>query len=497
MNEVINGRYSISIDLGTGSCKVCALDERGMIAASAGKVYTTHSPHQGWAEQDPGDWLKAVSGAVSELGAKIELGEVALITLTGAAHIAVLLDGSDRPVRRALLWSDQRSRSEAERLRSECGNFILSHSLNNVTTSWTLPHLVWVREQESEVWKAMRRICLSKDFILLALTGERKTDPATAMSAMLYDAANGCWSERLCALAGIDLSILPEVVPADHIAGTVTALAAKEFGLPEGIPVFNGTLDSATETYGAGATCRGDIVIRVGTAGGIHLIKDSPSPDAQLLTYPFPKGGLWYSQAGTNAAGSAISWAVTAAGGTRIAADYEAFSRMASTVPAGADGLLFHPFLAGERTPYWDPELRGTFTGASLRHGKEHFARSVLEGVAFSLCDASLAICDRSSLPACIRVVGGGGADPLLMEILSTTLDRELLVLGGIDSAFGAALFGQRCSGRATVPIEKQPIRTDCIKPKLEDSDAYAEAFGRYRRGCTHLQELYRDGITL
>lgn len=490
-----NPRLAMSIDLGTSSCKVCVLDMRGRVVAAESSGYPTYSPHSGWAEQNPEDWLEAVSESVKKARIRIEREgipfEVLSITLTSAAHIAVLLDDSGLPLRRALLWSDQRSRAEADRLRESRGDFIFGCGFNNVSTSWTLPHLVWIRDQDPSNWEKAKRICLSKDFILHRLTGEWKTDPATAVSAMLCDAGAGAWSMELCSLASIESSMLPEIVPADSIGGYVTPAAAERFGLTAGIPVVVGTLDSATETYGAGAAAAGDLVIRIGTAGGIHLVKADPSPDPRLLTYPFPSGGLWYSQAGTNSAGSAISWAVAAAGGGRTSADFDSFSRVAASAPAGCDGLLFHPYLSGERTPYWNPSLRGTFSGVSFRHGREHFARAVLEGVAFSLCDAFQAIAGSLEDKRIVRVVGGGCADGLLMEILSSALGRELLPLRGIDSSYGGALFGLRREGRGSgtpeIPSSGRPI----VLPRPDLASAYGEAFSNYKRISSHLSSLY------
>ncbi len=488
--------YSLGIDLGTSSCKVCAVDRQGRTAGTASSGYETHSPHSGWAEQDPADWIEAISAAAAKLwkDGGIDPGSVVRVTLTSAAHIGVLVDGKSLPVRRALLWSDQRSREEADRLRADHGEYILAHGFNNVSTSWTLPHLVWIREREPEVWGNVKGMFLSKDYLLYKLTGEKKTDPATAVSALLYDAVSNQWSEKLCSLAGIDPRVLPAVTPAGEVAGYLSKEGGKVLGLQAGLPVFNGTLDSAMETYGAGAAESGDFVIRVGTAGGIHVIKAEPSPNAKLLTYPFPVKGLWYSQAGTSSAGSAVAWAVTSAGGAKSPEEFRAFGREAEKAPAGADGLLFHPYLSGERTPYWEPTLRGTFSGASFRHRKAHFARAVLEGIAYSLCDAFIAITERSSIPDRVRVVGGGTLEPLLMEILSSVLGRTLIAMKNVDSAYGAALFGLHAGGtRSPSESESREDSVSFVSPNAKDSAAYEKAFENYRSACPHLLAMYRE----
>lgn len=500
----------LGLDLGTSSCKICALDPTGTIVATASEPYRTLSPRDGWAEQDPASWLEALKSAAGKLlgDGAIDPARVAAIALTSAAHIGVLQDSDDRPLRPALLWSDQRSAAQAAALRAECGDDILRITLNNVSTSWTLAHLAWVREEEAALWSRVARICLSKDYLLHWLTGRWVTDPATAVSAMLLDARSGVWSDELRALVGLQDIALPELAAPEAVVGTILPGPAGELGLPAGVPVVNGTLDSATETYGAGAVAAGDFVIRVGTAGGIHTVKDRPLADPRLLTYPHPVSGLWYSQGGTNAAGSAIAWALDAAGLPRSGAGFDQFSSLAASAPAGSDGLTFHPYLSGERTPYWDPALRGTAAGLSFRHGAAHLARAVIEGVAFSLKDAFLAVLasdggpsGATRAPRRIRVVGGGVSDPLLMQILSSALDLELQLLAGVDSAYGAALLAMRRGGVAAAPGPDQAgkgrldVADRIVSPLEADVPVYRRAFAAYRERAAALRQMYQNMV--
>ena len=489
-------KLSLGIDLGTSSCKFCAVDPRGRIVGVASSGYPTFSPFSGWAEQNPRDWIEAAASAAAALweSGSVDPRSVERITLTSAAHIAAPTDADGVPVRHALLWSDQRSKAEAESLRRAYGEYIMARGYNNVSTSWSLPHLVWVREREPEVWGKVRMIFLSKDYLLFKLTGERVTDPATAVSAMLYDGPSMQWSEKLCSLADIDVRALPAVRPPQEVAGHLTKEGRRILRLEEGIPVFNGTLDSATETFGAGAVAPGDLVIRIGTAGGIHIIKETPSPNPRLLTYPFPLNGLWYSQAGTSSAGSAIAWAVTSEGGAKSPDGFRSFGQKAARAPAGSLGLLFHPFLSGERTPYWEPGLRGTFTGASFQHTDAHFARAVLEGVAFSLCDAFAAIMENQPIPDQVRVVGGGTREPVLLEILSATLGVRLQAMPQVDSAYGAALLGLHADGSLrTRGGEPDGGAASTVFPDQALSDTYKKMFEKYRIVAGHLLSLYRD----
>ena len=487
--------YFLGVDVGTSSCKVCVIDASGRTIGNAGYGYRTYSPADGWAEQEPSDWLVAVVRAVHKVieETRIDPSRVRLLTLTSAAHIGVLADGDGKPLRRAILWNDQRSSEEAQELANTHGELILARTFNRVSTTWTLSHLAWVRKHEPEVWRQVRRIYLSKDFIMQWLTGETSSDPATALSSLLYDAVSHSWSEQLCELAGFSPDILPTVRPANAVCGSLLPRIAHALHLPLGTPVVNGTLDSGAENYGAGACRPGDFVIRLGTAGGVHLVKSEPRPDPRLITYPHPVDRLWYSQAGTNAAGSSIAWAANALGGM-AEYTYAELIDMASRVPPGCDGLLFHPFLSGERCPYWDSLIRGNFSGISFRHGPGHFARAVMEGVVFSLKDAFLAIVEEAVQADNIRVVGGGIANPLLTEILSDVLGRSLILLPQADSAYGAALLGFSMA-------EHEGSNTPCGRPEAGDSvrvlprkayqDIYEDAFAAYRDLCSHLQAVY------
>ena len=488
-----NAAYALGIDLGTSSCKLCLVDETGCIKCVASAGYRTHSPHSGWAEQDPADWLIALRRAAEMLHAQAggAIKGIICISLTSAAHIGVLMDHEGRALRKALLWSDQRSHEEAAGLAQTCGQAIFEKTCNWPSTSWTLPHFLWVKNHEPGLWESVERAALSKDYLLHHLTSRWVSDPATAVSSMLCNAGRFCWSQELCAMLGLSDSMLPRIAGAGDEAGRLNRQGAAMLGLAEGIPVINGALDSATETFGAGAALPGDFVIRIGTAGGIHVIKKDPEPDRKLLTYPYPLGSLWYSQAGTNSAGSAIAWALRPAGIETKAEPYAAFGALASQAPAGCEGLIFHPYLSGERTPYWDSRLRATFSGASFQHGREHFARAVLEGVAFSLYDAFLTLAADRKIPPAIKIVGGGSRDPLLLSILSSLLKRELHAQKQVDSAYGAALFGLLSLGHAGPGPLKDIPAEDIYLPDHGDAKIYEEGFKMYRRQAEHLQKMY------
>lgn len=490
-----DSEYMLGIDLGTSECKACLVSHDGEIAASARYPYPTHCPAPAWAEQEPDDWLAAVRAVTGKVLATTGLppSRIAGLSFSSAAHIGVLLDQHNRPVRRAILWNDQRSAEEAAWLARRHSTEILSLTYQGVSTTWLLPHLLWLRAKEPENWARVRRLMLSKDYVIERLTGHALTDPATAVSSLLYDAISGQWSSDLCALAGISPESLPEVRPATTVAGRLTEAAAAPLGLLSGTPIVLGTLDSAAEMYGAGALRSGNCVLRLATAGGLQLVVSRPQPDPRLITYPHPLAPLWYCQAGTNSCASAVRWASQALTGGQTV-NYEQWDEWAAAVPPGCGGLLFHPYLMGERAPYWDPGLRASFVGITIQHGPGHFARAVYEGAAFSVRDAFSVLTDLGVSDDPLTALGGGALSRLWVQIMADVLGRSLLVAPGIDSSYGAALLGLVGLGMVAEPHAVAITRWGsgtAIAPIPENQALYDRLFGAYLRVHNQLAPLY------
>lgn len=436
----------LGIDLGTSRCKAALVRPDGSLAGTAASAIPTLHPAPGWAEQNPEDWMSAVANAVRPLWAdsNARASDVAGLVLTSAAHIGVLLDARDAPLRPAILWNDQRSTAEVAALEAEAGAEILARTCQAVSTSWTLPHLVWVQRNEPDTWRKVSRVALSKDCVAFRLTGHMVTDPATAVSALLLDVGSGTWSPSLCALAGLRTDQLPAIRPVRSVAGQLTAAAAAHLGLSSGLPVVNGTLDSATEQLAAGIVSPGAELIRLATAGGIQRVVDGPAPDRRRITYPHAVEPVWYCQAGTNTCGAAVDWAATAFTAPGTGADIRQWDAVAAEAPDGSGGVLFHPYLAGERAPHWDGKLRGSFIGLGLHHDRAHMARAVYEGTAYAIRDAMTALPPAAGgeIAPPPAVVGGGTRSALWAEILAHVLNRPLRVVSDADSAYGAALLG-------------------------------------------------------
>jgi xylulokinase len=487
--------FVLGIDLGTSECKVCLVTAEGDVVRVAREGYPTHSPGPAWAEQDPADWLRAVTAATRRLVAEtgIRAQAIAGLALTSAAHIGVLLDAQGAPVRRALLWNDQRSSGEVAELEQAHGDEILRRTYQAVSTSWTLPHLIWVRRHDPEAWGRTRRVLLSKDYLAAWLTGCAVTDPATAVSSQLYDVTTGDWSPELCAMVGLPPGALPPIRAATARAGELTAEAADRLGLAAGTPVVVGTLDSATELLAASVLDPGQCMVRLATAGGVQCVVGEARPNRRLITYPHLVAPLWYCQAGTNSCASAVRW------GTRLLAgqgevSYATWDAWAAAIPAGAEGLLFHPYLTGERAPHWDPRLRASFVGASLEHGPAHFARAIYEGTSFSIRDAMSVLPAAGASEGPFVVVGGGVQSAVWVQILADVLGRALLVAEEADSACGAALLGLVGLGLADGIRSLAAARAGRgrrVVPHAERVRRYDELFPVYVQTHEQLASLY------
>lgn len=501
MSEDHNKDFVLGLDVGTSSAKVCALALDGRFLGAESETYPTLIPNPAWAEQDADVWLPALAQACGRLLARLGLhGDRARgLAITSAAHIGVLLDDNGRPLRPSLLWHDQRSQAEAKELASLAGDEIFAIGRNWPTTTWTLPHFLWIARHEPQVWSNVKHVLLSKDYVAYQLTGRMTSDPAAAVSALLYDAEAGGWSKRLCELAGLAPSTLPEILPIGARIGKLTRGAAECLGLSENTLVFNGTMDSTAETFSAGVRKEGECVIRLASAGGIHGISHPPRVHPKLISYPYPVAPYWLSQAGTNSCASAVSWACNLlseeANGEP---DYGAWTELAEQAPAGCNGLLFHPYLAGERCPYWDGDLRASFIGMGHHHGRSDIARAVYEGTAYSLRDALGVLEQQGFALSQVKLLGGGAKSALWCQSISNILECPAQTVPEADSSTGAALFALTGLGVfSTLDEVPADIVSNNAGPVLTPDASLMElhraAFARYLRAQKHLSAIYHD----
>ncbi|NLN18016.1 MAG: xylulokinase [Firmicutes bacterium] len=499
----MSGQYLLGIDIGSGACKITLIDLQGRPVYTAAHEYPTYYPQAGWAEQNPPDWYEAVCAAVLQMKEKgFVSSKIAAVCLSAPTHTAVLMDEHFRVLRPAILWTDQRSAPQAERLEREFGQEIFEVTCNRVDPVWTLPQLLWIKENEPQVWHKVAYILFAKDYVRWRLTGTYVTDSIEAVGSMLFDARTKRWSERLCTLVGLSTERLPKVVEPTEVVGWVTAEAARATGLQEGTPVIAGATDTALEVFGAGAVESGQSTIKLATAGRICVITDRACPHPYLFNYPHVVPGRWYPGTGTKSCASSYRWLRDALYGHEKAAAlesganvYELIDQEAARVPVGSEGLLFQPYLLGELSPYGDPYLKGAFFGLTMRHTRAHFARAVLEGVGFSLLDSMSVLEEMGMAPQDLRIIGGGARSPLWRQIISDILGQSLTQPLTADSSFGGALLAGVGIGlfEDAAAAAKQCVKTaGRTEPDMENHARYRALFEIYKEAHDNMAATYR-----
>ncbi|MCC6802853.1 MAG: xylulokinase, partial [Anaerolineae bacterium] len=388
-------------------------------------------------------------------------------------------------------WSDLRSKPQADRLDAEHGERIFALTATRANPSWTLAQLLWLKENQPTVWSRLRRILVTKDYVRYRLTGVYQTDIYDAIGTQLYDLYHDGWADELCALLSFDPDHLPPVAHPVIVSGWLRDTAARDTGLVAGTPVAVGSGDSVVEAFGIGAAAPGDCIVKLGTAANVNLVTAVPCPSHQTITYRHLTGSHWFTITPTNSGASTMRWfrdtfcryEVDQAAQRGIGV-YQLIDELALGAPVGSGGLLFHPYLMGERAPYWDPDLRGDFVGVRAHHRLNHFARAVLEGVAFSIRDC-LQVVEALGQPIrSFRLIGGGAKSRLWQQIMADVLGQPLLKPAVEDAAFGAALLAGVAVG---VFSDAGGAAQACAQvEQIIEPDAAAHAF--YDRSF----ELYR-----
>jgi xylulokinase len=475
------------IDLGAGGVKVSIIDTDGATVAEGSAPIITYTPNFGWAEQDPDDWWAAACVAIRHALRAVDAGAVAAIGLSGGAHIGVLTDEAGTPLRRAILWSDSRSVDEAAELRDKADARIIELSLNRVNPTWLLPQLLWMTRHDLDAVAATRRLFISKDWLRFKLTGAWHTDYSDVVGALLANSSDRGWSDELCEMANWSPATLPPIVEPTAIVGVVTQTAATECGLRAGTPVVCGSNDTTVELFGAGATQPGEGAVKLATAGVTYLVTDGPVVRPPVSCYPHIIDGLYYTATGINSCASAHRWMRD----QFFAADgFDGMDELAASVAAGSEGLLFHPYLQGERAPYWDPKLRADFVGVTMQHERAHFARALYEGIAFAIRDAMTSAEDLGMHYDTIRLIGGGARSATWRQIMADVLGRQILLPANGDASFGAAALAGIGVGVFTDPADAiaRCCRTVMThEPSPETHDRYTEFFDVYRDVQRHL----------
>lgn len=439
--------YLLGIDVGTSGTKAVLIDERGAVLASATEEYPLHSPRPLWTEQDPGDWWRASQATLRRVveEAGVEPAALAGLGVTGQQHGSVFLDASGAVIRPALLWNDQRTGAECDQINELVGaQRLLELTGNPAVTGFQAPKILWLRNNEPEHYARVARVLLPKDYIRYKLSGDFASDANDASGTLLTDTRSRDWSPEILEKLEIPRDWLPTIYEGPQITGTVAGEVANALGLPPGLPIAAGGGDNGAAAIGTGIIRPGTLSSSIGTSGVLFAYSEQPAidPEARIHTFLHDVPGKYALLGVTLAAGGSLRWlrdTLRAAGSTHLG--YEAMMRAAAEVPAGAEGLLFLPYLTGERAPHLDPLARGAFFGLTARQSYAHMVRAVLEGVAFSLRD-SLELMKGLGLPLTEAVAIGGGARSRLWRQIQADIFGIPLVTLNVEEgpAYGAAL---------------------------------------------------------
>jgi xylulokinase len=496
--------HVLGIDVGTGGTRAVVMNAQGQIVASATENHEEFScPHIGWAEQRPEDWWRAAGIAIRSAlaGAKLEGSRIACVGFSGQMHGAVMLDASGNVVRPALIWCDVRTQAQCREINQKIGAAkLIELTCNPALENFTVTKLLWVRENEPENWNRVRSVMLPKDYVRFRMTGERATDVADASGTLMLDVANRKWSDEVLRALELDPAILPSLHESPAVCARISSAGAAATGLSEGTPVVAGAGDQAAGATGMGIVRPGSVSATIGTSGVVFAATDRPARDqkGRLHTFCHAIPGRWHVMGVTQAAGLSLRWFRNHFGGSTSgggADAYDGLTREAAEAPAGSDGLLWAPYLMGERTPHLDPLARAALIGLTASHSRAHVVRAILEGVAFSLQD-TFAIFREMNLPVeSVRVGGGGARSDLWRQIQADVYGHEVeRVEAEEGAAYGAAILAG-VGARMWTSVDEACaaiVRVrDSVRPDPANAKVMAESYSTYRRVYPALKAIF------
>ncbi|QDT35296.1 xylulokinase [Thalassoglobus polymorphus] len=501
----------LGIDIGTSGTKTLAVREDGEILASATVEYPLYSPQPGWSEQDPEDWWK---GSVESVQLVLKRGNIAPeevkgIGLSGQMHGSVFLDKEGKVIRRALLWNDQRTARECAEIEERAGGreALIKLVANPALTGFTAPKILWLRNHEPQHYEQVQQILLPKDYVRYRLTGEFASEVSDASGTLLLDVKARQWSSELLSKLEIDSALLPKVYESEEVSGTLTSTAATKLGLPAGVPVVGGGGDQAASAIGNGIVSRGAVSATMGTSGVVFAHSDEVQIDAggRIHTFCHAVRDKWHVMGCVLSAGGSFQWYRNQFGQPEVAVardmgvdPYELLTTQAAQAPAGSEGLFFLPYLTGERTPHADPNARGAWVGMSLRHGKSHLGRSVMEGATFAMRDCLELIREMQIPVEEIRVSGGGSRSQFWKQLQADVYGQEVVTINAEEGpAYGAALLATAGTGAYNDVVEacQATIRVVTQTKPCETAKAtYNQAYPIYQK---LYQSLKSDYLTI
>jgi len=452
----------MGIDIGTSGCKTVLIDASGRVVAKAVEEYPLYIERHGWSEQDPEDWWNAVQFTIKKI---IDSGndyakKISGIGLTGQMHGLVILEKSGKVLRRSILWNDQRTAEQCEEIYTKTGGRegFLAITNNQMLPGYTGGKILWIKKHEPEIYEKINRFLNPKDFIRFKLTGVYATDVSDASGTGLFNVRKRCWAKELFSALEIPFEWAPEVYESTSVTGVLSSGSAGFFGLPSGIPVFGGGGDAVIQTLGSGVVSNKELMTTIGTAGiistALESYQDNPGGRLQVFCNVIPD--TWHLMGVTLSAGSSLRWfrdrfcqAEEIVADTLGKDEYEIITEEAETAAAGSGGLIFLPYLGGERCPYSDPDLRASFVGLSHKTTKAEMIRSVMEGVIFSLWDVNSIISDMGMNFNLISTSGGGSQSSLWRQIHADVFQKKVITVNGSreGAAYGAAMVAAAGTG--------------------------------------------------
>lgn len=500
--------HLLGIDIGTSGTKTLLIDEAGKVIASATDTYPLSTPKPLWAEQSPEDWWQATVSTIRKVlkGSGVSPAEIKGIGLSGQMHGAVFLDENNQVIRPSILWCDQRTGAECEWITETIGkDKVVELTSNPVLTGFTAGKIVWLRNNEPGNYAKTKKVLLPKDYIRFRLTGEFATEVSDASGTSLFNVTKRRWADEMLDGAGIPRDWMPKAYESPEISGRITEETAGLTSLKAGTPVVGGGGDQAAGAVGNGVVETGIISSTVGTSGVVFAFADKPVVDPGLRVHTFCHAvpGKWHVMGVMLSAGGSLRWYRDTFAECEMAEArknngevYDILSSQVAGVEPGCEGLIFLPYLTGERTPYPDPNARGTFFGITLRHTKPHFVRAVYEGVAYGLRD-SFEILNEMQLPINqVRASGGGARSAVWRQIQADITGREHVLINVDEGpAFGVALLAG--VGTGVYPSVEEACRstikvTSSTKPDAATKALYDRYYGVYRSLYPALKDQFR-----
>lgn len=496
----------VGIDIGTSGVKALLINEQGKIHSSAMVEYPLYTPNPQWSEQEPEEWWQATIKVLQQLvnKAKVKKTDICAIGLTGQMHGSVFLDNNQNVIRRALLWNDQRTDKECRQITEAIGyEKLIEIAGNPALTGFQAPKILWLRNNERAAYSRLDKVLLPKDFIRLKLTGEFATDCSDAAGTLLLDLKSRDWSREILELLEIPINWLPKVYEGSQVTGKLLPLIAEKIGLPSGIPVIAGGGDNAAAAVGTGIVRKGLVSSSIGTSGVVfaHSEEITFDPKGRLHTFCHAVPNKYHLMAVTLSAGNSFRWLRDTfqslnieSGNSGSKIDYVSLTAQASKIDPGCEGLIFLPYLTGERTPHLDPFATGAFIGLTSRHTAAHLTRAVMEGVVFSLLDG-LEIMRGLNVPIeQVRAIGGGGKSELWCQMQADIFGCDVVNLEVEEGpAYGAALLAiaKDQDAKGVLEISESCVLTKAKKSPIEKNiKRYQEYYEVY---CNLYKALKTD----